>query len=188
MHFCLTIDHRSFADQRIAEQPTIHEGYIVQNMEKKGMIADHCEINRQIRADNQMLRELKTQVSKLAQAVKNSIPVIAETMETIRNHMIFTQYHLLHNEMQKEVIHDWMNHFNPILNKYNTVKKELKGMFGKYYDYHRRDIAANEVDYLNVEDPDVFSHRAWELEYQRKQEMRRNQPARAKKRSYDMEL
>ena len=126
MHFCLTIDHRSFADQRIAEQPTIHEGYIVQNMEKKGMIADHCEINRQIRADNQMLRELKTQVSKLAQAVKHSIPVIAETMETIRNHMIFTQYHLHHNEMQKEVIHDWMNHFNPILNKYNTVKKKLK--------------------------------------------------------------
>ena len=52
------------------------------------MIADRCEINRQIRADNQMLRELKAQVEKLAQAVKNSIPVIAETMETIRNHMI----------------------------------------------------------------------------------------------------
>ena len=40
------------------------------------MIADRCEINRQIRADNQMLRELKAQVEKLAQAVKNSIPVI----------------------------------------------------------------------------------------------------------------
>ena len=45
--------------------------------------------------------------------------------------------------------------------------EQLKGTFGKYYDYHRRDIAANEVDYLNVEDPDVFSHRAWELKYQR---------------------
>ena len=66
--------------------------------------------------------------------------------------------------------------------------EQLKGTFGKYYDYHRRDIAANEVDYLNVEDPDVFSHRAWELECQRKQEMRRNQPAWAKKKSYDMEL
>ena len=66
--------------------------------------------------------------------------------------------------------------------------EQLKGTFGKYYDYHRRDIAANEVDYLNAEDPDVFSHRAWELEYQRKQEMRRNQPARTKKKSYDMEL
>ena len=63
-----SIDHRSFSDQGITEQPTIHEGYIAQNMEKKGMIADRCEINRQIRADNQMLRELKTQVSKLAQA------------------------------------------------------------------------------------------------------------------------
>ena len=52
----------------------------------------------------------------------------------------------------------------------------------------RGDIAANEVDYLNVEDPDVFSHRAWELEYQRKQEMRRNQPVRTKKKSHDIEL
>ena len=105
------IDHRSFAAQGITEQPTIHEGYIAQNMEKKGMIADRCEINRQIRADNKMLRELKAQVKKFAQAVEKSIPVIAETLEAIRNHMIFTQYHLLHNEMQKEVIHDWMQHF-----------------------------------------------------------------------------
>ena len=313
-----SIDHRSFADQGITEQPTIHEGYIAQNMEKKGMISDRCEINRQIRADNKMLRELKAQVAKLAQAVERSIPVIAETMEAIRNHMVFTQYHLLHNEMQKEVIHDWIQHFHPILNKYNTVKKklktkiaekkelnlqkdktsilnpiqhiklnqqlttvteeieelksrkehlifqaecstdkdmtnlskkydqmnknldildsqdvslkaqlkkdaaafreesfvpepgqylelldtririrpdfqdkliaQLKATFDKYYDYHRRDIAAEEVDYLNVEDPDVFSHRAWELEYQRKQELRRNQPVRAKKKSHDMEL
>ena len=285
-----TIDHRSFADQGIAEQPTIHEGYIAQNMEKNGIIADRCEINRQIRADNKMLRELKAKVVKLAEAVEKSIPIIAETLEAIRNHMIFTQYHLLHNEMQKEVIHDWMNHFNPILNKYNTVKKklkakvterkelnvqkdktsilnpiqhiklnqqlttiteeieelksrkeqlifqahislkkqlekdaaafreekfrpepeqytelldtrihirpdfrdklieQLKGTFGKYYDYHRRDIAADEVDYLNVEDTDFFSHRAWELKYQREQEIRRNQPARTKKKSYDIKL
>ena len=73
-----------------------------------------------------MLRELKAQVEKLAEAVQKSIPIIAETLETIRNHMIFTQYHLLHNEMQKEVIHDWMQHFNPILNKYDTVKKKIK--------------------------------------------------------------
>ena len=66
--------------------------------------------------------------------------------------------------------------------------EQLKGTFGKYYDYHRRDIAANEVDYLNVEDPDVFSHRSWELKYQREQEMRRNQPARTKKKSHNLEI
>ena len=41
---------------------------------------------------------------------------------------------------------------------------------------------------LDVEDPDVFSHRAWELKYQREQEIRRNQPARTKKKSYDIAL
>lgn len=96
------IDHRSFADHGITEQPTIYEGYMPQNMEKKGMIADRCEINRQIRADNKMLRELKAKVAKLAEAVEKSVPIIAETLEVIRNHMIFTQYHLLHNEMQKK--------------------------------------------------------------------------------------
>ncbi len=73
-----TIDHRSFADQGITEQPTIHEGYIAQNMEKKGMIADRCEINRQIRADNKMLRELKAKVAKLQKEVKAETASIAK--------------------------------------------------------------------------------------------------------------
>ena len=68
-----TIDHRSFADQGITEQPTIHEGYIAQNMEKKGMIADRCEINRQIRADNKMLRELKAQVAETGSGCQKSL-------------------------------------------------------------------------------------------------------------------
>ena len=312
------IDHRSFAAQGITEQPTIHEGYIAQNMEKKGLIADRCEINRQIRADNRILRELKTQIKKLVQAVEKSIPVIAETLEAIRNHMIFTQYHLLHNEMQKEVIHDWMQHFRPILNKYDTIKKklkakvtekkelnvqksktsilnpfqhiklnqqlttvteeieelksakeqllfqsecstekdmaslsrkydqmdknldildsqdmalkeqlekdavafqeeklrpkpeqytelldariqirptfreklieQLKGTFGEYYDYHYRDIATHEVDDLNMEDPYSFSHRTWELEYQRKQELRKKHPVQSRQKSHNTEL
>ena len=70
----------------------------------------------------------------------------------------------------------------------NKLIDQLKTTFCKYYDYHLRDIAAEEVDYLNVEDPDVFSHRAWELEYQRKQEMLKKQPVRAKKKSHDMDL
>lgn len=313
-----SIDHRSFATQGISEQPTIHKGYIAQDIEKKGMIAERCEINRQIRADNKLLRELKAQVSKLAQSVEKSIPVIAETLEAIRNHMIFTQYHLLHNEMQKEMIHDWMFHLKPILNKYNTIKKklkdkatvkkeltllkdktsflnpiqhiklnqqittvmeeieelkaakeqllfqaecstdkdmvklsdkynqmtknldtldsqdvtlkvqlqkdaeafrketlhpnsdqymqlldtriqirpnfrekliaQLKSAFGYHYDYHYWDIAANKVDYLNAEDTGGFSRRSWELDYQKQQEMRKRQPVRFKKKSYDMEL
>ena len=49
-----------------------------------------------------MLKELKAQVAKLAQVVEKSIPVIAETLEVIRNHIIFTQYHLLQNRRCKK--------------------------------------------------------------------------------------
>ena len=239
-------------------------------------------------------------------------------LSSIRNHMIFTQYHLLHNEMQKEVIHDWMQHFRPILNKYDTIKKklkakvtekkelnvqksktsilnpfqhiklnqqlttvteeieelksakeqllfqaecstekdmaslsrkydqmdknldildsqdmalkeqlekdavafqeeklrpkpeqytelldariqirptfreklieQLKGTFGEYYDYHYRDIATHEVDDLNMEDPYSFSHRTWELEYQRKQELQKKHPVQSRQKSHNTEL
>ena len=58
------IDHRSFADQGHDEQPAIHEGYHARDMEKKGLISDRCEINRQIRSDNRLFRELKQQSEK----------------------------------------------------------------------------------------------------------------------------
>jgi MobA/MobL family. len=65
-----SIDHRTFADQGITEQPSIHEGYIALNIEMKGMIADRCEITSQIAADNKMLRELKAKVAKLADSCR----------------------------------------------------------------------------------------------------------------------
>ena len=53
------IDNRSHAARGLDEQPTIHEGVVARALEKKGIIADRCEINRQIKADNALLRELK---------------------------------------------------------------------------------------------------------------------------------
>lgn len=50
------IDHRSFAEQGIDEQPTNHEGVIAHTMEAKGIVSDRCELNRQIRNDNALLR------------------------------------------------------------------------------------------------------------------------------------
>ena len=44
------------------------------------------------KADNVLLRELKAQMKKMAQAVKNSLPAIAEAMETLRANMIVFRY------------------------------------------------------------------------------------------------
>ena len=88
------IDHRSHAARGLDEQPTIHEGYVARTIERKGFVADRCEINRQIKADNALLRELKGAMRKITQTVKNTIPALAEAMETLREKMIVIRYHL----------------------------------------------------------------------------------------------
>lgn len=64
--------------------------------EKKGIISNRCALNRQIKADNALLRELKSAVRKLMDAVKNTIPALAEAMEKLRENMIFFRFQLNH--------------------------------------------------------------------------------------------
>lgn len=45
--------------RELTEQPTIHEGYHARKPESMGIVSDRCELKRQIRADNKLLRELK---------------------------------------------------------------------------------------------------------------------------------
>ena len=61
---------RSHATRGLDEQPTVHEGVIARALEAKGVVSDRCELNRQIKRDNALLREIKAQVRKLMQAVK----------------------------------------------------------------------------------------------------------------------
>ena len=88
------IDHCSHAERGLTEQPTIHEGVVARALEKKGVVSDRCEMNRQIKADNDLLRELKATVKKLMQRVKNTVPAIAEAMETVRQNVIIFCYQL----------------------------------------------------------------------------------------------
>ena len=97
------VDHRSHAERGLDEQPTIHEGVAARALEQKGIISDRCELNRQIKADNALLRELKALVKKLMDAVKNTVPAIAEAMETARQKMIVFRYHLLHIGARKKI-------------------------------------------------------------------------------------
>ena len=59
------VDCRSHAARGLTEQPTVHEGYHARKLESMGIVSDRCELNRQIRADNKLLRELKASVKKL---------------------------------------------------------------------------------------------------------------------------
>ncbi len=120
------IDHRSQADRGLTEQPTIHEGVVARALEKKGIISDRCEINRQIKADNALLSELKATVKKLMQAVKNTVPAIAETMEKIRSGMLIFSYQLRHIGVGKQSMGKRVQTVKPELERYAGLVQQIK--------------------------------------------------------------
>ena len=120
------IDHRSHAERGLTEQPTIHEGVVARALEKKGIVSDRCELNRQIKADNALLRELKDTVKKLLKAVKNSVPEIAEAMEKLRGNMIIFKYQLLHLGSNKHSIKQSLNLFREDMAEYVAVTDKIK--------------------------------------------------------------
>lgn len=121
------IDHRSNAARGIDEIPTIHEGVTAQALERKGIISDRCEINRQIKADNALLRELKAAVKKQGQAVKNTIPVIAEAMEKLLANMIVFHYQLRHIGLGKQRMKEYIHAVQPKLVRYTEMVQEIRG-------------------------------------------------------------
>ena len=120
------IDHRSHAERGLLEQPTVHEGVVARAMEKKGIISDRCELNRQIKADNALLRELRGQVKKLAQAVKNTIPALAEAMENLRKNLLLFCYQLGYLRKGKERLNTSLNTLRPALAQHNQVSKDIR--------------------------------------------------------------
>jgi len=120
------IDHRSHAERGLDEQPTIHEGVAARAMEKKGLVSDRCELNRQIKADNALLRALKAQVKKLTDLVKGGVAVIAEAMENLRQKMIIFRYQVLHIGAEKVRLSDAIHAVQPDLKKYENIVKWLK--------------------------------------------------------------
>ena len=121
------IDHRSHAECGLDEQPTIHEGVIARTMEAAGFISDRCEINRQIRGDNALLRELKAAVKRLAQAVKNTVPAIAETLESLRGNMLVFRYQLRRIGVGRQKQSEYVNAVKPELERYAGLVRQIKG-------------------------------------------------------------
>ena len=120
------IDHRSHAERGLDEQPTIHEGVFARSLERQGVISDRCEINRQIKADNALLRELKAAARKLAQAVKNTITALAEAMERLRGNMIIFRYQLRHIGMGKHRMNEHIQAAVPKLERYMGLVRQIK--------------------------------------------------------------
>lgn len=63
------VDHRSYAAQGIEELPTIHEGYIARKIEANGGVSERCEINREIRGHNWLIRKCLYEIQLLTKQI-----------------------------------------------------------------------------------------------------------------------
>ena len=120
------IDHRSNAARGIDEIPTIHEGVAAQALERKGIISDRCELNRQIKADNALLCELKAEIKKLAALVARTVPVIVEGLEKLRSRVLIFCYQLSHIRSGKAHIQKSLAVWKPELERYTGLVQQIK--------------------------------------------------------------
>ena len=68
------IDHRSYERQGIEQIPTVHVGVSATQMEKKGIVTERGELNRNIKAANRILREIR----RLVRGLKDWITELKE--------------------------------------------------------------------------------------------------------------
>ena len=120
------IDHRSHAARGLPELPTVHEGITARIMERKGHTADRCELNRQIKADNAFLRELRRQMERITKAVLDTIPAIAKALEALRQKLLMLQYQVLHYRSAAWQAASDLRDVKPDLTRFDTLTAEIK--------------------------------------------------------------
>ena len=120
------IDHRSHVSRGLPELPTVHEGVTARTMERKGYTADRCELNRQIKADNAFLRELRRQMERIAKVVLDTIPAIARALETLRQKLLMLQYQVLHYCSAAWQAAEDLRDVKPDLTRFDTLTAEIK--------------------------------------------------------------
>lgn len=120
------IDHRSHAERGIDEKPTVHEGVNTRIMEKMGFVSDRCELNRQIRADNALMRQLKDGIKKLTDALVTTLADMAHAMEQLRQNMIILRYHLLHLRKRRGKAVEYLSKAEPMYRDYGELVRQIK--------------------------------------------------------------
>jgi hypothetical protein len=77
------IDHRSYERQGVDQLPTVHEGVAVRQMEAKGIRTDKGDLNRWIKATNQLLHKVKTKLKELGGLLKEFKPTSSDLAQLL---------------------------------------------------------------------------------------------------------
>lgn len=141
------IDCRSFKDRGIDEQPTIHEGVTARIIEQRGGVSERCEMNRQIRKDNTLLRELKALVNKLSEVVENTTAKIVEELENIQNNLIMLKYKFIFNKKQIKQVETEKQLIPNLIKQFRELSDDIED---KTAEYKKTKAEKNACSPLNI--------------------------------------
>lgn len=90
------IDHRSYEAQGIEQIPTVHEGPLVQKMEKRGIRTQKGDLNRWIKATNRLINAIKQKVKSLLAWISAAKEELTKDQEPSVIELLM-QYHDMRN-------------------------------------------------------------------------------------------
>ena len=96
------------------------------HLEEKGFVSERRALNRQIRADNALLRELKEQISQFSKAVQMDIPSLADAMEKLCADMAIFCYQLSYIREGREKRLSDLRLLRQISDEYGRVDRKLR--------------------------------------------------------------
>ena len=120
------IDHRSNAARGLDEIPTIHEGVTAQALERKGIISDRCEINREIREQNKLIRAIRNEITKLKNTIMTSVPALAKALETARKGILLLRYSWLYHTGAAKTLDARIQEIQPSYERFLEVRRLLR--------------------------------------------------------------
>ena len=120
------IDHRSNAARGLDEIPTIHEGVTAQALERKGIISDRCEINREIREQNKLIRAIRNEITKLKNTIMTSVPALAKALETARKGILLLRYSWLYHTGAAKTLDARIQEIQPSYERFLEVRRFLR--------------------------------------------------------------
>lgn len=139
------IDNRSYARQGIEKIPSIHLGVAASHMERRGIVTDKGNINRQIAADNRLLIEIENEIIRLNDWAKQQTKVNTLTQKTadLNSEFYALRSDIVSKEKEIAVLRERLDMWRQY-QKYLPLQKQLKQLKPKkqqqFQDKHRAEF------------------------------------------------
>ena len=165
------VTHLSHAARGLDEQPAVQEGYVARSLEKQGLVADRCELNRGIRADNKLLRELMAALLKLTAQREDAV----------------AEFESVHSEIRPEDMPSVLDRRADLRSSHDDAIAALlqKHYGGAYHDLDRIKAASSADAAIGAQSGEI-GMQAIRLEQERLHSLTVEPPQNKKKQNYEM--